>query len=151
MVSFALLICIKFSRKLNTLKILWKARHVCTLYVQNHSKSYSPSQKVMLPLATLLVNLNHQIQAPWHLGLQLSWSWWWCMQVYMCLCMLSRLSRVWLCDPMDCSPPGSSVHGILQARILEWVVISFFRESSWPRDWARVSDVSCIGRWVLYH
>ena len=40
-----------------------------------------------------------------------------------------------LCDPMACSPPGYSVRGIPQARILEWVVISSFRESSWPRDW----------------
>ena len=39
-----------------------------------------------------------------------------------------------LCDPMDCSPPGSSVHGIFQARILEWVAISFSRGSSPPRD-----------------
>ena len=39
-----------------------------------------------------------------------------------------------LCDPMDCSPPGFSVHGILQASILEWVVISFSRVSSQPRD-----------------
>ena len=39
-----------------------------------------------------------------------------------------------LCDPTDCSPPGSSVHGILQARILEWVAISFSRGSSWLRD-----------------
>ena len=38
------------------------------------------------------------------------------------------------CDPMDCSPPGSSVHGILQARILEWVAISFSRVSSQPRN-----------------
>ena len=38
-----------------------------------------------------------------------------------------------LCDPMECSLPGSSVHGILQARILEWVAISFSRESSRPR------------------
>ena len=48
---------------------------------------------------------------------------------------------------MDCSPPGSSVHGILQARILEWVAISFSRGSSSPRDWAR--HVSCIGWWFL--
>ena len=41
------------------------------------------------------------------------------------------------CDPMDCSPPGLSVQGILQARILEWVVIPFSRESSWPRDWTQ--------------
>ena len=43
-------------------------------------------------------------------------------------------SRPTLCDPMDCSPPGSSVHGILQARMLEWVAISFSRRSSQPRD-----------------
>ena len=49
-----------------------------------------------------------------------------------------------LCDPMDCSPPGSSVHGIFQARILEWVAISFSRGSSRPRDWTRVSCI--VGR-----
>ena len=38
---------------------------------------------------------------------------------------VKSLSRVWLCDPMDCSPPGSSIHGILQARVLEWGAISF--------------------------
>ena len=43
--------------------------------------------------------------------------------------------------PMDCSPPGSSVHGILQARILEWAAISFSRGSSWPRDWTWVSRI----------
>ena len=56
-----------------------------------------------------------------------------------------------LCDPMDCSSPGSSVHGILQARILEWVAMPFSRGSSWPRDSTCDSYVSCIGRWVLYH
>ena len=53
-----------------------------------------------------------------------------------------------LCDPMDCSPPGSSVHVISQARILEWVAISFSRRSFCPRDWI---CVSCIGRQILYH
>ena len=43
-----------------------------------------------------------------------------------------------LCDPMDCSPPGSFVPGILQVGILEWVVIPFSRRSSWPRDWTQV-------------
>ena len=46
--------------------------------------------------------------------------------------------RPTLCDPMDCSPPGFSVHGVLQARILEWVAISFSRGSSQP------SDQTCI-------
>ena len=48
------------------------------------------------------------------------------------------------CNPMDCSLPGSSVHGIFQARILEWVAISFSRRSSWPRDWTQVSGI--VGR-----
>ena len=52
---------------------------------------------------------------------------------------------------MDCSPPGSSVHGIFQARIQEWVAISFSRGSSRPRDRTCISLVSCIGRWILYH
>ena len=47
-----------------------------------------------------------------------------------------------LCNPMDCSPPGSSVHGILQARILEWVAISFSRGSSQPRDRTQVSRIA---------
>ena len=52
-----------------------------------------------------------------------------------------------LWDPIYGSPPGSSVPGILQARIPEWVAISFSRRSSLTRDW---TCVSCIGRWVLY-
>ena len=54
-------------------------------------------------------------------------------------------------DPMDCSPPGSSVYRIFQARILEWIAIPFFRGSSPPRDRTHISCISCIGRWVLYH
>ena len=46
---------------------------------------------------------------------------------------------VQLCDPMDCSLPGTSVHWILQARILEWVAIPFFKGSSQPRDQTQVS------------
>ena len=56
------------------------------------------------------------------------------------IAVLSWLSLA-LCNPMDCSPPGSSVHGILQARILEWVAISSSRGSSQPRD---RTQVSCI-------
>ena len=52
---------------------------------------------------------------------------------------------------MDCSLPGSSVHGILQARLLEWVALPSSRGSSWPRDSTHVSCVSCIGRRILYH
>ena len=58
-------------------------------------------------------------------------------------------SCVQLCDNMDCSLPGSSVHGVLQAGILEWVAISSSRGSSWPGNWTCVSYF-CIGRQALY-
>ena len=52
------------------------------------------------------------------------------------------LSCVWLfCHPMECSPPGSSAHAIFQARILEWVAMSFSRQPFWPRDWTQVSSI----------
>ena len=56
-----------------------------------------------------------------------------------------------LCDPVDCSLPGSSVCGIIQARILEWASMASSRASSPPRDQTCVSFSSCIGRQVLYH
>ena len=58
----------------------------------------------------------------------------------------SLLSCLTLCDPMDCSLPGSSVHGILQARILEWVAMPSSKGSSQPRHRICVSYISCIGR-----
>ena len=58
--------------------------------------------------------------------------------------LVQLLSRVPLfCDPMNCSPPGSSVHGISQARTLEWVAIPFSRESSQSRDQTQVSYTTC--------
>ena len=70
------------------------------------------------------------------------------------LCMCARSvaqSCLTLCNPMHCSPPGSSVHGVFQARILEWVAISYSIGSSWSRDWTHVSWVSCIVSQILYH
>ena len=51
-------------------------------------------------------------------------------------------------NPIDCSPPGSSTHGIFQARTLEWGAISFFRRSSRLGDWIHIS---CTGGWILHH
>ena len=56
-------------------------------------------------------------------------------------CELAQL-RPTLCDPVDCSLPDSSVHGILQARILEWVAVSFFRGSSQSRNWTQASHIA---------
>ena len=65
------------------------------------------------------------------------------------MCVFSdALSWSTVCDPMDCSLPGSSVHGILQARMLEWVAISSSRGSSWPKDW---TCISCFAGGFFYH
>ena len=68
--------------------------------------------------------------------------------VWVCGCVHSLFSRVQLCNCMDCNPPDLLVHRIFQAGTLEWVSISFSRESSWPRD---RSSISCIGRWVFHY
>ena len=70
----------------------------------------------------------------------------WISHVYTYACMQaeSLQSCLTLCNRMDCSPPGSSVHGILQARILEWIAMPFSRGSSWPRGW---TCVSCLLHW----
>ena len=67
-----------------------------------------------------------------------------------CMCSVAQ-SCLTLCDPVDGSPPESSVHGIFQTRILEWVAISFSRESSQLMDRTHVSFVSSIGKQILYH
>ena len=71
----------------------------------------------------------------------------WLILYYACVCQSSLILR----NPMDWSPPGSSVHGIFQAKILEWIAIYYSRVSSLLSDWTHISCVSCIGRWVLYH
>ena len=72
-----------------------------------------------------------------------------CQDSWDLLLLVYLLSHIQLfCDSMDCSPRGSSVNGILQARILEWVAIPFSRGSSRPGD---QTCVSCISRWILYH
>ena len=68
----------------------------------------------------------------------------------LCVRAKSLQSCPTLCNPIDCSLPGSSVHGILQARILEWVAMPSSRGSSQPRDRTHISYISCIGRQILY-
>ena len=65
-----------------------------------------------------------------------------------CYCCLIITSCPTLCNPMDCSPPRSSVHGISQVRILEWVAVSFSRGSSWTRD---PTSISCLAGMFFYH
>ena len=67
------------------------------------------------------------------------------------MCVRQSLSHIQLCNPMDCSPPCSSVHGIFQLRILKWVSTFYSGGSSQPKDRTHISCSSCIGRQILYH
>ena len=126
-----------------------------------------PEMKSILSLTFQHIYRWHAILVEfcWIFCLRLPETRWW-MWVWVCV-----LSHVWLCvclcvhacmhayaqscltlgGPMYCSLPGSSVHGIVQARILEWVAISYSRGSSRLRNWTRVSCISCMGRLILYH
>ena len=73
------------------------------------------------------------------------------MAVHVCVRAKSLQSCPPLCNPMDCSLPGSSVLGVLQAGMLEWGALLSSRRSSQPTDQICISYVSCIGRRVLYH
>ena len=70
----------------------------------------------------------------------------WLLEKPCVLCLVAQWCPT-LCDPMDCSLPASAVHGILQARIVEWVAMPSFRGSSWPRDWTQVSHIA--GRFFI--
>ena len=83
------------------------------------------------------------------------WFWWGCIwgacgthtysfTKYIYVLHVHAQSHPTLCDPRDCSLPGSSIHELVQARILEWVAISSPRWSPWSRDWIHVSCVCCI-------
>ena len=72
------------------------------------------------------------------------------IEVCVCMCSVAQ-SRLTLCHPIKCGLTASSVHGISQARILEWVVISSSRGSSWPTDWTFISCVPLLIRWILYY
>ena len=68
------------------------------------------------------------------------------MLICVCVCLVTKLCPI-LCDPFDHSPPGSSLLGIFQARVLEWGAISSSRGSSQPKDQTRVF---CVDRWIFY-
>ena len=98
-----------------------------------------------MPVWCFLLTMKASSEDTWRESLpRLHWQFqkvfkWGILLLETCVCVW--LHCVWLCNPMDCSPPGSPVHGILQARALEWVAIPFFRGSSRPTD---QSWVSCI-------
>ena len=92
----------------------------------------SGGQCIGVSASTSVLSMNTQDWSP------LGWTWISLKSMPLstpCVCAKSFQSYLTLCGCMDCSPPGSSVHWILQARILEWVAMPSFSGSSWPRDW----------------
>ena len=117
----------------------------------NHSKRTS-GREVRLLSSSYSVALRMQAILDWSSLVFFSAPFWRSISVGMCqsACVHAQLCPT-LCDPMDCSPPGSSVHGILQTRILEWVAMPLSKESSWSRDQSHISCVSCIaGRFFTW-
>ena len=110
------------------------------------------SQNIVISTCTQYKNINEQF----HLCVPCLWNLLCCIlhleyiAVGTSVCLVTKLFLT-LCNPMSCSPPGSSVHEVSQVRILEWAAISFSRGSSWPRDRTLVSCISCIVRRILYH
>jgi len=90
-------------------------------------------------------SLFFMIRLMFHLGFK---SIWFKRLVHVCACTHAKTYPS--LRSHDCSPPGSSVHGISQARKQEWVAISFSRGSSWPRGGTYVSCVFCISRWIFF-
>ena len=106
-------------------------------------------EKTIISLKLQKVICKKQFEEDWNYSLiDYNKLWWIILGPYnmypLCVCVPSCFSHVTLCDPMDCSPPGSLVHGILQARILEWVPMPSSKESFWPGDRIRVSCSSCV-------
>ena len=93
------------------------------------------SQKSQSPLT---LHLGNKFTSPWHKNITSPWH----LELLQIMCTLSHSVMSNSCNPIGCNLPSSSVHGILQARILEWVAISFSRGSSQPRDWAQVSYIA---------
>ena len=103
-------------------------------------------QSLMWNMPATTSRTNHQNHPPWlntYYTAENNQSF---LCVRLCAHTCVQFMYLTLCDPIDCSPPGSSIHGIFQAKILAWVVISYFRGSSQPRDRTHVSCVSCIGK-----
>ena len=115
------------------------------------AEPWGKPQQTLDPHITSYTYLDHR-GSTWH---KVGLGWTWALPLPGCVMLCGRLSHSVMSSSLQShglySLPGSSVHGIFQARILEWVAISYSKGSFWCRDWTHVSYISCSGRWILYH
>ena len=113
----------------------WLNRKMCD--VQRNAQNVTPTLAIIFPWELEDVDIHSETDRERELILK--------------MCVLVTQSCLTLCYPVDCSPPGSSVPGILQARTLEWVAIPFSRGSSWPKDQTHVSCIAgrCFTIWAI--
>ena len=109
-------------------------------------KVQSLGASVLMELGFIILPEQRGVYQPWSFPNPLPWGIFVETSSHEKVKVLITQSYPILCNPMDCSPPGSSVHGILQARILEWVAIPFCKRLSWPRDPGLL-----LFRQILYH
>ena len=144
----------------------WQWAHSPQAYCSLRTDNVTPYDTALLPhhqqIREVCTSWSHSLGLPsltWPLkmlrwnseGVQVIWTLATQDFLYVCIRAKSLQLCLTLCNPMDCSPPGSSVHGILCARVLEWVALPPSRGSSWLRNQTCIPYISCISRWVLNH
>ena len=128
--------CRKYSHGNNDMTIKLDKETLLCKTLKQHAVTYRLNSKLFCKLVQLLLEIDPNLLLCLHIPIISSTH-----LSYACVCAQLCLA---ICDLMDCSPPGSSVHGILQARILKWVSMPSSRASSQPRDRTYISCVSCI-------
>ena len=116
------------------------------ILLQKHAVNGQPSDTNLVRKALLYSGHGYSLIASCNPFMYIAWN---SDTKMYCVCMHAQ-SCLTLCNPMDCSPPGSPVHGIFQAKIPEYV-ISYSRGSSWPRDWSLCLLYLLHWRMILYH
>ena len=132
----------------NYLQKITYIHHLCHISLfRNKSQAQPTAERKGLHKGTNTRSLATQVYLPQHAKTR-----GWCIHVYIsvcvCVCVCVCVSHSVMFDSLRPRGPGSSVHGILQARILDCIALSSSRGSSWPRDG---TCVPCTGRQVLYH
>ena len=124
--------------KVKTGQLLWQYAHISVFIRERKHALVWPEAYPRMPykLTREILRCNSNLVRRWVVSFEENDFFY-----SLCVCLVNQSCLI-LCNPMDCSLPGSSGHGILQARILERIAIPFSRGSSWTREWPQVSHTA---------